>query len=346
MRALLDASGNMYLILRKPTLNMAFFSVIIPIKNLNEYVAENVVALLEQSFSDWELIIVTNEPTDNPWRDSRITLLHSGKVAPGRKRDLGSMHAVGKVLVFLDDDSYPPPDYLRSAYDLFINRSVKAVGGPGITPVSDGFWAQVSGAVFVSGLSGGNPARYLKLDDSSGKIYKDWPSVNLLVERDTFLAVGGFDCDFWPGEDTHLCRKMWDLAGIGVEYQPGLAVEHHRRGSFLAHVHQVAQYGRVRGYFLRSIGVEVEDLKYLIPSVFFLFHCSVPLLLYAEGYSVIVSAYGAYLLVVSAALVQISKRVGVLKAGASIPYIFATHFAYGFFFIKGILSKAVDPVLR
>lgn len=325
---------------------MAFFSVIIPVKSLNKYVAENVAALLEQSFSDWELIIVTNEPTANPWRDSRIRLIDSGKVAPGRKRDLGSVHAVGEVLVFLDDDSFPPPDYLRSACDIFTNRSVKAVGGPGITPASDGFWAQVSGAVFVSGLSGGNPARYLELDAYSGKTYKDWPSVNLLVERDTFLAVGGFDCDFWPGEDTYLCKKMWDVAGVGVEYQPGLAVEHHRRGSLLAHLHQVGQYGRVRGYFFRSMGVEVEDLMYVIPSVFFLFHFLVPLLLYAGSHSIIISVYGAYLLVVAAALVQISKHVGALKAIASAPYILLTHFTYGFFFIKGLFSTAVDPVLR
>ena len=325
---------------------MAFFSIIIPVKDLNDYVVENVGALLKQSFSDWELIIVTNDPNANPWRDSRIRLLDSGKVAPGRKRDLGSINAVGEVLVFLDDDSFPPPDYLRLAYDIFTNRSVKAVGGPGTTPASDGFWAQVSGAVFVSRLSGGNPARYLKQDCASGKIYKDWPSVNLLVKRDMFLAVGGFDCDFWPGEDTYFCKKMWDLAGIGVEYQPGLAVEHHRRGSFFAHTHQVAQYGRVRGYFLKSIGVGVEDLKYAIPSVFFLFHCSVPLLLFIGGYTVVFSVYLAYLLVVTAAFMEISKHVGIVKAFVSVPYIFATHFAYGCFFIKGVFSKAADPVLR
>ena len=78
------------------------------------------------------------------------------------------------------------------------------------SPPHDDFWQKVSGAVFLSRFSGGAPERYLSVGPV--KEVEDWPSVNMMVRKADFLAIGGFDSPYWPGEDTKLCLDLKNLA--------------------------------------------------------------------------------------------------------------------------------------
>lgn len=210
---------------------------------------ETVPYIMKLGRADWELIIVTNEPEPCEWTDQRISLISSGRIGPGLKRDLGAKSAKGKILVFLDDDSYPKEDLLDAAIKYFERPEVAAIGGPAITPPQDSFWARVSGAVFLSRLSGGAPERYVPCGPSRN--IQDWPSVNLMVRRADFLAVGGFNVPYWPGEDTKLCLDIIK-AGRKIIYAPDAIVWHHRRPGLAAHLKQVGAYGLHRGYFAKK----------------------------------------------------------------------------------------------
>lgn len=91
-------------------------------------------------------------------------------------------------MVFLDDDSYPKSDLLSIATRYFSDESISAIGGPAITPDSDTYWQKVSGAVFLSRFTGGNPERYKPI--GGVKRVDDWPSVNFMVRKSDFLEIG------------------------------------------------------------------------------------------------------------------------------------------------------------
>ena len=166
------------------------FTIIIPVKAVNDYVRETISHILRLKDPAWELIIVPNEDTPSEWHDQRVRLISSGRVGPAAKRDRAAKMAQGEILVFLDDDSYPREDLLTAVRPFFSDLQVAAVGGPAITPPEDGFWQRVSGAVFLSRFSGGSPERYLPVGDV--REVHDWPSVNLMVRKTDFLSVGGF----------------------------------------------------------------------------------------------------------------------------------------------------------
>ena len=198
------------------------FSIIIPVKAINSYVRETVPHIQRLSNANWELFIIPNEEEINEWvEDDRIHIISSGRVGPADKRDMGARLADGSFLVFLDDDSYPEPNLLEVATRYFLDLEVIALGGPGITPTSNNFWQRVSGAVFLSRFTGGAPERYVPIGVS--RQMDDWPSVNLIVRRKGFLEVGGFDCKYWPGEDTKLCMKL-KQTGKKLIYVPGMVV--------------------------------------------------------------------------------------------------------------------------
>lgn len=60
-------------------------SVVMPVYNMEEYVAESVGSILNQTFSNWELIIVDDGSTDGTaeilrsFTDSRIRVLTNSK---------------------------------------------------------------------------------------------------------------------------------------------------------------------------------------------------------------------------------------------------------------------------
>jgi GT2 family glycosyltransferase len=317
---------------------MVTFSIIIPVKSINDYVRETVPHIQRLTGPQWELMVIPNEEEFNEWpEDGRVRVFSSGLVGPAAKRDMGAARARGKVLVFLDDDSYPEPNLLEVASRYFSDPEVIALGGPGITPPSDAFWQRVSGAVCLSRFTGGAPERYVS--DGVTRQMDDWPSVNLHVRRELFLAVGGFDCKYWPGEDTKLCLKL-KQTGKKLIYVPEMVVWHHRRAGLRAHLKQIGAYGLHRGYFARHYPETSFRLKYFAPTIFAVF-----VLLSLAAFFIAIPAielltfgWSLYGITLLAGLVSIMKYERPLVALASLIYVPVTHFYYGVQFISGFFK--------
>jgi hypothetical protein len=313
------------------------YSIIIPVKELNDYVRETVPFIQSLDFAEWELIIVPNNRQENEWDDDeRISFLFSGRVGPAEKRDMAGKVARGEILVFLDDDSFPQFNLLTVAEKYFADNSISALGGPAITPENDSFWQKVSGAVFLTNLTGGNPKRYI----SVGKHFDvdDWPSVNFMIRKSDFFEVGGFDSPYWPGEDTHLCLKLV-RESKRIVYVPELIVWHHRRSGFFKHIKQVGAYGLHRGYFARHLPDTSLKPKYFVPTLVTLLITSVFLIpLLPSAVDVVLwICIVVYLSGVSIGCVQIAQLTSWRIAVGSFPYVIATHLSYGINFLRGLI---------
>jgi GT2 family glycosyltransferase len=315
------------------------FSIIIPIKELNDYLRETVPRIQSLRFTNWELLIVTNESQESEWGwESRIRLLSSGRVGPAEKRDLAAKCARGEYLVFLDDDSYPNENLLDQAKQAFL-LGAPALGGPAMTPPEDTFLQRTSGAVFSSLLTGGAPARYRPI----GLIREmdDWPSVNLMIKRSVFLEIGGFDSPYWPGEDTFLCLKLL-RSGRKITYVPEMIVWHHRREGLLRHARQVGAYGLHRGYFARHLPDNSRRAQYFLPScITLLAFLSIVLIFFEFLFltKIVLICWAIYLSAVLIGIVDVMRFNGVWIGIFSIPYVIVTHLYYGYRFLRGFTMR-------
>jgi glycosyltransferase involved in cell wall biosynthesis len=95
-------------------------SVIIPTYNRADYLKKSVQSVLDQTFDDFEIIIINNYSTDNTldvihaFNDDRIKVINfknDGIIA--KSRNQGIMQSVGKYIAFLDDDDLWCPDKLE-----------------------------------------------------------------------------------------------------------------------------------------------------------------------------------------------------------------------------------------
>jgi GT2 family glycosyltransferase len=312
-------------------------SIVIPFKRDNAYLRETIAFLKEIDFHDYEIFLLPDEYFS--WGDS-VQVIPTGSIGPGAKRDAALAHATGEVVAFLDDDTFPARDWLKNAVKYFDDPSVAAIGGPAVTPASDGLRQQASGAVYTSLLGGGNYAyRYIPKDS---KQVDDYPTCNLLVRRQVTEQVGGFDTNFWPGEDTKLCLEITRRLGMKIIYAPDVVVYHHRRPLFAGHLKQVRSYALHRGYFVKRFPETSFRLSYFLPTfltaglvVGGIASAVIPGFgaLYAAG---IVGYVAAVLLSAAQVSFHFGKawRLTILVASG----IIATHLVYGVWFVLGLLA--------
>jgi len=339
-----------------------FVSIVIPIKVLNDFLRkETLPALLKQSYQDFEVIIIVDKESKE--KIPKITIIPSWpKTGPADKRDLGVKKAKGEIIAFLDDDSYPDKNWLQNAIEIFSHSGearsrsagqIAAVCGPTLTPPHNNLRQKASGYVWSTWLGSGGAGTYRCTIDSRREV-DDYPSVNLLVRRKDFLAVGGFDSHFWPGEDTKFCHDLIYKLGKKIIYDPSVLVYHHRRAVFKPHLQQISRYAIHRGHFARILPKTSLRLGYLMPSFFVLWLFGVPILIFLlEIFQLCVVSIPLFLLylvsmgfyliflLVTATQVYVKERNFKL-ALLVIPSIFVTHIIYGILFIKGFFSRKLN----
>ncbi|NLJ20625.1 MAG: glycosyltransferase family 2 protein [Bacteroidales bacterium] len=100
-------------------------SIIVPIYNIEQYLKKCVDSILNQNFTDYELILVDDGSTDksgNIAQDymnsypSFITTIHKKNGGLGDARNVGIEKAQGSYLLFLDSDDYLAPNSLQILY--------------------------------------------------------------------------------------------------------------------------------------------------------------------------------------------------------------------------------------
>lgn len=99
----------------------SMISVIIPVYKVEQYLDRCVESIVNQSYSNIEIILVDDESPDlcpqlcDNWavRDQRVKVLHKKNAGPGPARNSGLDVALGEYITFVDSDDYLALDALE-----------------------------------------------------------------------------------------------------------------------------------------------------------------------------------------------------------------------------------------
>ena len=325
-----------------------FVSVIVPIKELSySLLYENLPAFEKQDYKHFEVIILPNEQKlydltlikKYPW----LRIIPTGKVTrPAQKRDIGASRAKGELLAFLDDDAYPTPTWLSDGVQSFSRSDVAAVGGPGMVPPHGSLWEKVFDGILTTFIGSGSYV--YRFIPKTKRFVDDYPSMNFFVRKKVFEKVGGFNNDYWPGEDSKLCNDIVYKEKKRIFYNPRVVVYHHRRSSLSHFLRQHGNYGFHRGAFFAQGDRNSTRITYFVPSYLTLYLTILvlftPLLVqHPILYAISALPFLMYALLIAAIFFHtLFRSKNLIVSFASAITLVLMHVTYGILFFIGFIK--------
>jgi glycosyltransferase involved in cell wall biosynthesis len=123
---------------------MPLVSVVIPLYNKEQYIVQTIESVLNQNFTDVEILVVDNLSTDEGVQrvralsDPRISVLTCQRKGVSATRNVGLEAASGEWIVFLDADDLLKPTYLASQLDLASRNPTASIIVCGYQEFEDG----------------------------------------------------------------------------------------------------------------------------------------------------------------------------------------------------------------
>jgi glycosyltransferase involved in cell wall biosynthesis len=193
-------------------------SVVIPAYNTFETIAETLDSVLEQTFTDYEIIVVNDNGPDAeklktvlaPYKEKIIFIdkrINEG-VSTTRNKAVKE-EARGELIAFIDADDIWKPTYLQESYDFLTENNYDMV--------------YVCGELF--GITNNVGQTFISSNPAQGTITRELliggrclilPSGSL-IGKEKFIRVGGFDPKVLRTEDFHLWMRMI-FNGIKIGY--------------------------------------------------------------------------------------------------------------------------------
>ncbi|WP_330623213.1 glycosyltransferase family 2 protein [Kineothrix sp. MSJ-39] len=110
---------------------MELISIIVPVYNVEKYLARCIDSILKQSYSNLEIILIDDGSTDTSgticdqytMKDQRIRVVHKKNEGLGYARNSGIELANGKYITFIDSDDYIGEKHIEKMYNLIINTN-------------------------------------------------------------------------------------------------------------------------------------------------------------------------------------------------------------------------------
>lgn len=243
------------------------YSIIVPVFNRPDEVDELLSSLLNQTFTDFEVLIVedgSQKPCDevcNKYAD-RLDLHYFMKPnsGPGQSRNYGAERTKGEYLLILDSDVVLPKGYLNAIEEELKREPADAFGGPdaaheSFTDTQKAISYSMTSFFTTGGIRGGKK----KLD----KFYPR--SFNMGIRRDVYMELEGFS-KMRFGEDIDFSIRIFK-AGKRCRLFPEAWVWHKRRTDFRKFYRQVYNSGIARINLYKKYPESLK-LVHLLPMVF------------------------------------------------------------------------------
>lgn len=326
---------------------MKFYSVIIPVYNRPDEVKELLESLTQQSFKNFEVIIIEDgsekklkcETICSPFK-SKLDLkyFYKDNTGQGFSRNAGFERAKGDYFIVFDSDCIIPPDYFQIVDDYLKSNPLDAFGGPdaamsNFTPIQKAISYSMTSFFTTGGIRGGKV--------NVGKFRPR--SFNMGISKEVFEKTGGYVITRMA-EDLEFSIRI-ERVGFKTGLIPEAKVYHKRRTSLKQFYKQLFFFGRGRINIFRFYKSELK-LLHLFPVLFSVaFILWILSLLVSPIYPIYfisgAIAFGLYFALIFCDSLLKNKEIDV--AYYSIATSFVQLFAYGMGFIKEFFAYVKQP---
>lgn len=172
------------------------FSIIIPVYNSQKTIKRTLLSVLNQTFSNYEIVVVNDGSTDSSLkvmeefsRYSQVTLINQINAGVSAARNSGLQQASGEYVLFLDADDWVDDDFLmifKQNLDTWSTESVDLIVGN----LNDGRVGKLSQSGFFSNEDIPYVLGELEMSDNIGYLHNKCYRRQILSELDLRFIEG------------------------------------------------------------------------------------------------------------------------------------------------------------
>lgn len=308
-----------------------FLSVVCPTFNEAAHIESLLAFFVAAEPTEKELWVIDGGSTDQTcalvtdWaaQHPNIHLLHNPNQTVPYALNLGIQAAQGDPIVRLDAHTRYAPDYFEAILRTFAQTGADIVGGPmravGQGPVQEAIALSTS-CVFGIGNS-----------HFHQETYEGWTDTVYLGawKRAIFDQIGGFDARFTRNQDDEFHYRA-KQSGLKIYLHPAIRSYYHPRETWAQLWRQYFEYGFYKPLVFKKLRHSIR-LRHIIPSVFVLYVCTLPLSIIWPNWGL--PALGYILL---SAYFSLKARASGHVKWAMMAVFPVLHVAYGIGFLRGI----------
>jgi len=192
---------------------MAKYSVVIAVYNKEKYIQKTLQSVLDQTYSDFEVIIVNDGSTDNSeaviksFNDPRISYYSQKNKGAGAARNAAIKRASSPWVALLDADDIWLPYYLEEQYKLLVKYPEQMVFATNSSVLKNNRKRKRTYS-FDCGIENDCVVNYFEASYLDSVLH----SSTTIIHRNIFNKVGFYNPDIKSGQDTDLYVR------VGLEY--------------------------------------------------------------------------------------------------------------------------------
>lgn len=245
-------------------------SVVMPAYNAEKFIGEAIESILNQTFKDFEFIILDDCSTDKTWeiiqkyakKDERIVAVKNEKnLNIALNRNKGVEMSKGKYVVWADADDISKPERVEKLVNYMENHSEVGICGSNLQSFS---------GEKLMGIR-----EFFEEDELLRKnIFKFSPVAQptAIVRKECFDKVGHYNPSYPPAEDLDFsfrvgrCYKFGNIPKVLLMYR-----EHPNSATFTNMKIQINQTLMIRARYLKNSEYDADFLDYLAFAVTWFF---------------------------------------------------------------------------
>lgn len=247
-----------------------FFSIIVPVYNVENYLDECIQSVLCQTFTEFELILINDGSTDSSGsicdsykNDQRVRIIHKNNRGLSHTRNVGINSAVGQYLIFLDSDDFwnkeyfleelyqeiidNPPDVIVFNYSKLINNSKTASQLPHVSA---------------------NKYNNISFDEMSQNNIWIASAWNKVISKSLFETHDLYFIEGITSEDIDWCARL-ALAATTFSYLDDTVLIYRQRNDSISNTISLNKTTTLKENIIRATSIvensDKENAKYLMP---------------------------------------------------------------------------------
>jgi glycosyltransferase involved in cell wall biosynthesis len=222
----------------------AKISVVVPVWNEANKIAQCLKAIFSQSYKPYEVIVVDGLSTDETVDKARqfpVKILYENFRNRAGACQVGIENAQGEYVAFTDADCVPSKEWLEMLLREF-DHQIVGVGG-GIISVGDSLWEKSINLAFSTVLGSAQSLQGRFFQNS--RFVNSISGSNSMYRKKDILRVNGFKTDLLGAEDLELNRRLLRLGKL--LYTPKAVVTHNHSWTLKEFAKKMYRYGKERG---------------------------------------------------------------------------------------------------